>query len=142
MNCFKLESQDGKLIGYCKWLGIGQRKENKVIGDKLKVILNDNKMSSDELIKVLGSSYRDTVNRVLNNEEIPKVKFVEKLIEIFKLDKDYFKDKELENVIVTDNNMIVGEFSTNEKAFEVYTELKKMIISDKNYIKVPTEKGV
>ena len=113
MNYILLESQDGKFIGYCKYLGIGMRKEKLTIGDELKELLNNKKINKEEFIKNIGNSYRDNIERILDNTEIPKSKMLEKIINYFDLDTNYFKDKELENVIVTDNNVIVGTFSSN-----------------------------
>lgn len=134
---FLLESQDGKFIGYCKYLGIGKRKENLVIGDKLQKILSDKKITKDDLIKNIGNSYRDNIERILDNIEIPKIKLLERITNYLDIDSDYFKDKELENVIVTDNNVIIGTFSTDEKALEIYSKLKELIINNAKYIKIP-----
>lgn len=134
---FLLESQDGKFIGYCKYLGIGKRKENLVIGEKLQKILSDKKITKDDLIKNIGNSYRDNIERILDNIEIPKTKLLERITNYLNIDSDYFKDKELENVIVTDNNVIIGTFSTDEKALEIYNKLKELIINNSKYIKIP-----
>lgn len=134
---FLLESQDGKFIGYCKYLGIGKRKENLVIGEKLQKILSDKKITKDDLIKNIGNSYRDNIERILDNIEIPKTKLLERITNYLNIDSDYFKDKELENVIVTDNNVIIGTFSTDEKTLEIYNKLKELIINNSKYIKIP-----
>lgn len=142
MNFFKLENQDGNFIGYCKYLAIGKRQENQIIGDKLLKLLKEKNITKEQVISDFGNSYRDTVERVLNNDEIPKDKFIKKLTKYLNVNDDYFKDGELENIIVTDNNIIVGTYTTNQKAKDVFNELKKLIISDKNYIKIPQEKEV
>lgn len=134
---FLLESQDGKFIGYCKYLGIGKRKEELIIGDKLNKVLSDKNISKEELIKNIGNSYRDNIERILDNIEIPKIKLLERITNYLDIDSDYFKDKELENVIVTDNNVIIGTFSTDEKALEIYSKLKELIINNSKYIKIP-----
>lgn len=134
---FLLESQDGKFIGYCKYLGIGKRKEKLIIGDKLNKVLSDKNISKEELIKNIGNSYRDNIDRILDNIEIPKIKLLERITNYLDIDSDYFKDKELENVIVTDNNVIIGTFSTDEKALEIYSKLKELIINNSKYIKIP-----
>ena len=134
---FLLESQDGKFIGYCKYLGVGKRKEELIIGDKLNKVLSDKNISKEELIKNIGNSYRDNIERILDNIEIPKIKLLERITNYLDIDSDYFKDKELENVIVTDNNVIIGTFSTDEKALEIYSKLKELIINNAKYIKIP-----
>ena len=84
-------------------------------------------MTSDELITLVGNSYRDNIKRVLENQEQPKPKLVELITTKLGVGKEYFEDKELENVIVTDNNIIVAKYPTNKRALEVKKELDKYI---------------
>ena len=48
-------SQDEKFTGMVKFLGIGQRNPKTVIGDELKSLLEEKKMTSDELITLVGN---------------------------------------------------------------------------------------
>lgn len=128
MNNMLIISQDEKFTGMVKFLGIGQRNPKTVIGDKLKSLLEENKMTSDELITLVGNSYRDNIKRVLENQEQPKPKLVELITTKLGVDKDHFEDKELENVIVTDNNIVVAKYPTNKRTLEVKQELDKYII--------------
>lgn len=128
MNNILIISQDEKFTGMVKFLGIGQRNPKTVIGDELKSLLEEKKMTSDELITLVGNSYRDNIKRVLENQEQPKPKLVELIITKLGVDRDYFEDKELENVIVTDNNIVVAKYPTNKKTLEVKKELDKYII--------------
>lgn len=128
MNNMLIISQDKKFTGMVKFLGIGQRNPKTVIGDELKSLLEEKKMTSDELITLVGNSYRDNIKRVLGNQEQPKPKLVELITTKLGVDKDYFVDIELENVLVTDNNIIVAKYPTNKRALEVKQELDKYII--------------
>lgn len=128
MNNMLIISQDEKFTGMVKFLGIGQRNPKTVIGDELKSLLEEKKMTSDELITLVGNSYRDNIKRVLENQEQPKPKLVELITTKLGVDKDYFVDIELENVLVTDNNIIVAKYPTNKRALEVKQELDKYII--------------
>ena len=127
MNNMLIISQDKKFTGMVKFLGIGQRNPKMIIGDELKSLLEEKKMTSDELITLVGNSYRDNIKRVLENQEQPKPKLVELITTKLGVGKDYFEDKELENVIVTDNNIIVAKYPTNKRALEVKKELDKYI---------------
>lgn len=127
MNNMLIISQDGKFTGMVRFLGIGQRNPKTVIGDELKSLLEEKKMTSDELITLVGNSYRDNIKRVLENQEQPKPKLVELITTKLDVDKDYFEDKELENVIVTDNNIVVAKYPTNKRTLEVKKELDKHI---------------
>lgn len=128
MNNMLIISQDKKFTGMVKFLGIGQRNPKTVIGDELKSLLEEKKMTSDELINLVGNSYRDNIKRVLENQEQPKPKLVELITTKLGVDKDYFVDTELENVLVTDNNIIVAKYPTNKRTLEVKQELDKYII--------------
>ena len=123
MNNMLIISQDGKFTGMVKFLGIGQRNPKTVIGDELKLLLEEKKMTSDELINLVGNSYRNNIKRILENQEQPKPKLVELITTKLGVDKDYFEDKELENVIVTDNNIVVAKYPTNKRTLEVKKEL-------------------
>ena len=127
MGKMKIVSQSGELTIFADLLSIGQRQPKQIIGDQLKELLDKNKMSSEDLIKKIGNSYRDTITRVLDNQEIPKKQFIDKIITLFNLDNDYFMDKELNNVIITDNNIVVGKYATNDRALEVKKQLDVII---------------
>ena len=127
MNNMLIISQDGKFTGMVKFLGIGQRNPKTIIGDELKSLLEEKKMTSDELITLVGNSYRDNIKRVLENQEQPKPKLVELITTKLGVDKDYFVDTELENVLVTDNNIVVAKYPTNKRTLEVKKELDKHI---------------
>ena len=116
-------SQDEKFTGMAKFLGIGQRNPKTVIGDEVKSLLEEKKMTRDDLVNLVGNSYRDNINRILENQEQPKPKLVELITTKLGVDKDYFVDKELENVIVTDNNIVVAKYPTNKRTLEVKKEL-------------------
>jgi hypothetical protein len=127
MNSILIFSQDGNLTTYARSIAIGQRQENYLIGDKLQALLDNKKMTLEELIGEIGNSYRDSVTRVYNNQEIPKKQLLDKLIKYFDIDDNYFKDKNLKNVIITDGGVVVGTYSSNEKALEVKQQLDKII---------------
>ncbi|MBS7020373.1 MAG: hypothetical protein KH135_00670 [Firmicutes bacterium] len=128
MNNMLIKSQDGNFTGFVKYIGIGQRQDNGLIGDKLKELLYKKNMTSDELINRVDNSYKDNIKRVLDNQEIPKPKLVELIITNLCVDKDYFIETELQNIIVTDNNIVIAEYDTNKRALEVKKELDKLII--------------
>lgn len=127
MNNILIYSQDDKFTSFCRSLAIGRRQSTGLIGDKLNELLKSKGMTKEELIKQLGNSYSDTVNRILNNQEIPKPKIIEKLVNLFELDSDYFEEKELENVLITDSGIVVAKYNTNDRAFEVKVGLDEYI---------------
>lgn len=132
MNNILIFSQDEKYTCFCRSIAIGARRDTKLIGDKLKELLKNNKITKEEFIKKIGNNYKDTINRILDDKEIPNEKMLNKIINYFKLKNDYFTDKELENVIITDNGIIIGEYKTNEEAIKIKNELDNII--EQNYL--------
>ncbi len=131
MNNILIFSQDGRLTCFARSLAIGARRPTGLIGDKLKKALETKKCSKEELIKGIGNSYRNNIERVLVDEEVPKLTLVNKITKFLELDDDYFKEKELENLIITDNNIVVGKYETNDRALEVKKQLD--VIIDERY---------
>lgn len=127
MNNILIKSQDGKFTGFCRYVAIGAREDRGLIGDKLTQLLYESKMTSEKLIEILGNSYRRNIERILANEEIPKPDLVKKITNKLEVEENYFKEKELENVIITDNNIVVAKYETNNRAKEVKEEIDKQI---------------
>ena len=131
MNNILIKSQDGNFTGFVKYIGIGRRTPKTVIGDELKALLEEKKMTSDDLVNLVGNSYRDNINRILENQEQPKPKLVELITTKLGVDKDYFTDnKDLENIIVTDNNIVIATYESNDRARKVKEQLDEIIINN------------
>ena len=129
MNNMLIKSQDENFTGYVRYIGIGRRTPKTVIGDELKVLLEEKKMTRDDLVNLVGNSYRDNINRILENQEQPKPKLVELITTKLGVDKDYFVDnKDLENIIVTDNNIVIATYESNDRARKVKEQLDEIII--------------
>lgn len=111
-------SQSGKETLLAEGLCIGERKPNLLIGDKIKEIMAEKGIEIDSLIHKLGSNYSDTLRRVMNDEEIPKPKFVKLLCNALEVDEVVFKDTELQNVLITDRGIVVAKFETDKEAIE------------------------
>ncbi len=126
MNNLLVVSQDGKMTIYPELITVGRRQPVMVLGDKLKQLMDKHNMTTDDLIKKVGNSYRDNITRIVNNQEIPRPKMIEKLVNIFEVNEDYFTDKELENVICVQGGIVVGTYDTNNRADEVRIELQKI----------------
>jgi len=129
MNNILIISQDQKITGFCRFVGIGRRQPNLLIGEKLKSLLEERKMTVDDLISKIGNNYRRNIERIIENEEIPTKKHLEVITNAFNVESDYFDDKELENVIVTDNNIIVARYETDEKAQEIKKKIDDYILN-------------
>jgi hypothetical protein len=120
-------SQSGKETLMCEGLCIGERRPKQLIGDELKKLMEEKDINTDTLITHLGTNYTDMLKRVLNNEEVPKPKFVDKLTNLLNVPKDYFEDKELQNVLITEKGIVVAQYPTDEEALTVKKMLDKTI---------------
>lgn len=143
MNNLLIFSQDGLSV-YPSMIGIGHRQEIKVIGDKVKEQLKSKNMSVEELIGIIGNSYRKNIERILENQEIPNPKLIEKLEKALDVEKDFFKDKETSNLVCVQGGIVIGRYDTNAKAEEVKNELqnkqKEAHLSNKQVIYEMPEK--
>lgn len=125
MNNILILSQDGLSV-YPSMIGIGHRQEIQVIGDKIKEQLNSKNMSAEELINIIGNSYRKNIERIIENQEIPSPKLVEKLEKALDVEKDFFKDKETSNLVCVQGGIVIGRYDTNARAEEVKNELQEI----------------
>jgi hypothetical protein len=121
-------SQSGNDSWFVDGISIGIRQPKNIAGDKLKELMDKKKMEVDELIKLVGPNFKDSIGRVLRNDEMPKTKLIDKFCDIFNVKNDYFLDKELQNVIITDTRVVVAEYKTEKRAMEVKKELDKIIL--------------
>ena len=137
MNNILIKSQDGLSV-YPSMIGIGHRQEIQVIGDKVNELLNKKNMTLDNLINSVGNSYRKNIERIIENQEIPTPKMIEKLEKAFDVEKDFFKDKETSNLVCVQGGIVVGKYDTNARALEVKNELqniqKDAFMNNKNVI--------
>lgn len=133
MKGMLLFSQSSNDTWFVDGISIGIRQPKNIAGDKLKELMKKKKMEVDELIRLVGPNYKDSIGRVLKNDEMPKTKLIDKFCEIFKVKSDYFSDKEFQNVIITDTRIVVAEYKSDKRALEVKKELDAMILD--NYLK-------
>ena len=137
-------SQNENDVWFVNGLSIGRREPRIVVGTKIKELLEkkvkttptglvatlEKGVSEEEFIKDIGTNFSESLKRVLEDREIPKEKLFDKIVSYFGVEKDFFYDKELENVIVNDSRMILAEYSTNDKAKEVMAKVRTAITND------------
>lgn len=125
MNNMLIISQDGLSV-HPTMIGLGHRQEVQVIGDKVKELLEKKELSVNDLVNIVGNSYRKNVERIVKNQEIPTPKMIEKLENVFGVEKEYFKDKELTNMVCVQGGIVVGRYDTDARALEVKEELQRI----------------
>ena len=121
-------SQEETDTWFVDGISIGQRHPRIIVGTKIKELLKKECTSEEVFIQNMGTNYSDSIKRVLEDKEIPKEKLFNKIADYFKVDKDYFYDKNLKNVIINDRQMVIGEYETEARAMEVKKELDKYIV--------------
>lgn len=125
MNNMLIISQDGLSV-HPTMIGLGHRQEVQVIGDKVKELLEKKELSVNDLVNIVGNSYKKNVERIVKNQEIPTPKMIEKLGNVFGVEKEYFKDKELTNMVCVQGGIVVGRYDTDARALEVKEELQRI----------------
>ena len=126
-------SQSENDTWFVSGISIGKRDPRNVWGDRIKEVLKEKNLTEDEFIDKFGNSYRESVRRVLKNEELPKKQIVDKILELTGKELGYFHDKQLKNVIVNDARLIMAEYETDARALEVKKQLDEIILE--NYSK-------
>ena len=122
-------SQNENDVWFVNGLSIGRREPRIVVGTKIKELLGRKEgWTEEQFIKDMGTNYSESLKRVLEDREIPKEKLFDKIVSYFGVVKDFFYDKELENVIVNDSRMILAEYSTNEIANTQMEVIRDMIV--------------
>ena len=144
MGKILLISQEETDTWFVNGISIGIRQPRVVVGTKIKELLKTKDISVEKFIESFETNYRESLERVLEDREIPKEKLFNKIAKYFDLDKEYFYDKNLKNVIVNDSRMVVAEYETEARTLEVKKQLDEQII--RNYeegkpiiIKLPKE---
>lgn len=144
MGKILLISQNGNDTWFVNGISIGIRPARNIVGDKIRVALKELKVTEEDFINRFENNYKENIKRVLKNEEIPKEKLFNKIVDVLGKEKAFFFDNQLQNVLVNDNRMVVGEYETNARAREVKEKIDEIIEenfkSDKPIIiKMPKE---
>jgi transcriptional regulator with XRE-family HTH domain len=127
MEKMLLISQEETDTWFVSGISIGVRNPRVIVGTKIKELLEKENTDIEVFKKDMGTNYGSELEKVLNNEAIPKIKLFDKIYNYFNLDKEYFYDKGLKNVIVNDSRMIVAEYETEARTLEVKKELDEYI---------------
>ena len=146
MGKILLISQSETDTWFVNGISIGVRQARNIVGTKVKELLKKKEISEDTFVEAFEPNFRDNIKRILNNEEFPKDKIFNKILKYFnnEVDKEYFFDRNLKNVLVNDSRMVVAEYETEARTMEVKKQIDELIIENfKNnrpiIIKLPKE---
>ena len=132
MGKILLISQNETDTWFVNGISIGIRQARNIVGTKIKELLSKENTDEEIFINSFETNYRESIKRILNNEEFPKDKIFNKILKYFnnEYDREYFFDRNLKNVLVNDSRMVVAEYETEARALEVKKEIDEMIISN------------
>lgn len=130
MGKILLISQEETDTWFVNGISIGVRQARNIVGTKIKELLSKEKTDEEMFINSFELNYRENIKRILNNEEFPKDKVFNKILKYFnnEYDREYFFDRNLKNVLVNDNRMVVAEYETEARAMEVKKQIDELII--------------
>lgn len=121
---FIFKEENGKLFGSTKVLGIGKRKPELIYGNKAKELREKAKLTLDELSKEFD--IRPTLlNKIENNQASLDEKTLNKYIDKFEVNKEYFFDLDLETLILSGDGFTLKSFKTGKECKEYYNEIMK-----------------
>ena len=146
MGKILLISQSETDTWFVNGISVGVRQPRIIVGTKIKELLKKKEISEDAFVEAFEPNFRDNIKRILNNEEFPKDKIFNKILKYFnnEVDREYFFDRNLKNVLVNDSRMVVAEYETEARTMEVKKQIDELIIENfKNnrpiIIKLPKE---
>ena len=130
MGKILLISQEETDTWFVNGISIGKRNPRNIVGDKIKELLTKKEVSEEAFIESFETNYRENIKRILNNEEFPKDKVFNKILKYFnnEVDREYFFDNNLKNVLVNDSRMVVAEYETEARTMEVKKQIDELIV--------------
>ena len=128
MGKMLIKSQNGNDTWFVDGISIGVRQPKLIFGTKLLELMRKNNITKEQMIDICGNSYADSLNRIYENKEIPKNKLYDKIINYFGVERDFFLDKELQNVLITSERLVVAEYKTEKRTKEVKEKLDDFIM--------------
>lgn len=115
-------SEDGNLFGKTSYLGIGKRRPKQIYGEQAKKLREKAGISIEELAKEfkLQVKYLDSIEK---QEKGLTEANMQKYIEKFNVEREYFFDTDLETMILGDNGMVLKTFSDSKDCKGAYKML-------------------
>lgn len=115
-------SEDGNLFGKTSYLGVGRRKPKQIYGEQAKKLREKAGISIEELAKEfkLQVKYLDGIEK---QEKGLTEANMQKYLEKFNVEREYFFDTDLETMILGDNGMVLKTFSNSKDCKGAYKML-------------------
>jgi transcriptional regulator with XRE-family HTH domain len=115
-------SEDGNLFGKTSYIGIGKRRPKQIYGEKAKELREKAGLSIEELAKEfkLQVKYLEGIEK---QEKGMTENNMQKYIEKFGVEREYFFDIDLETLILGDNGMVLKTFENSKDCKGAYKML-------------------
>lgn len=115
-------SEDGNLFGKTSYLGIGKRRPKQIYGEQAKKLREKAGISIEELAKEfkLQVKYLDGIEK---QEKGLTEANMQKYLEKFNVEREYFFDTDLETMILGDNGMVLKTFNNSNDCKGAYKML-------------------
>lgn len=114
--------EDGNLFGKTSYLGIGRRRPKQIYGIKCKELREKAGISLEELAKEfkLQVKYLDSIEK---QEKGLTENNIQKYMDKFKVEREFFFDTDLETMILGDNGMVLKTFDSSKDCIGAYKML-------------------
>jgi transcriptional regulator with XRE-family HTH domain len=114
--------EDGNLFGKTSYLGIGRRRPKQIYGIKCKELREKAGISLEELAKEfkLQVKYLDSIEK---QEKGLTENNIQKYMDKFKVEREFFFDTDLETMILGDNGMVLKTFDNSKDCIGAYKML-------------------
>lgn len=115
-------SEDGNLFGKTSYIGLGKRRPKQIYGEQAKNLREKAGISIEELAKEfkLQVKYLDGIEK---QEKGLTEANMQKYLEKFNVEREYFFDTDLETMILGDNGMVLKTFDNSKDCKGAYKML-------------------
>lgn len=117
--------EDGNLFGKTSALGLGRRQPNKIYGIKAQELREKAEITLEDLAKEFKQQPKQ-LEAIEKQEKGMSEALMQKYIEKFGVEKEFFFDTDLETMILSDKGMVLKTFDNSKHCKEAYN----MILED------------
>ena len=106
-------SEDGNLFGKTSYLGLGKRRPKQIYGEKCKELREKAGISIEELAKEFKIQVKH-LDGIEKQEKGLTEANIQKYMEKFNVEREFFFDTDLETMILGENGMVLKTFDNSK----------------------------
>ena len=106
-------SEDGNLFGKTSYLGLGKRRPKQIYGEKCKELREKAGISIEDLAKEFKIQVKHLDGIEKQEKGLTEVN-IQKYMEKFNVEREFFFDTDLETMILGDNGMVLKTFDNSK----------------------------